>query len=232
MGMSFSRVGLLSAAVALGLVWSAGGDAPSPVSAQTLAETDRPAVTSDPVDGYMALAPSVLRSGQTESISVSLFAGQQPARGTVRLELLDRGVPVAEATGSIEGTGAIPLSVPDIRQGHYQLSVQGPGFHETTSLRVESGDVLFVETDKPIYKPGQDMHIRVLLLDIELKPMSRERHRRGTGREGHQGLPGSCGVGRVWDGESDDAPIDRAQLRRLEDRCVVRGPGRRNGSPC
>ena len=172
MGMSFSRVGLLAATVALGLVWSAGGDAPSPVSAQTLAETDRPAVTSDPVDGFMALAPSVLRSGQTESISVSLFSGQQPARGTVQLALLDQGVAVAEATGSIEGTGAIPLSVPDISPGYYRLSVQGPGFHETTSLRVESGDVLFVETDKPIYKPGQDMHIRVLLLDIELKPMS------------------------------------------------------------
>ena len=28
------------------------------------------------------------------------------------------------------------------------------------------------ETDKPIYKPGQDMHIRVLLLDVELKPVS------------------------------------------------------------
>ena len=172
MGMSFSRIVLLSTAVALAFVWSAGGDTPTPVSAQTLIETDRPAVTSDPVDGYMALAPSVLRSGQTEGISVSLFSGQQPARGTVRLALLNQGVTLAEATGNIEGTGAIPLTVPNIAPGYYQLRVEGPGFQETTSLNVETGDVLFVETDKPIYNPGQDMHIRVLLLDIELKPMS------------------------------------------------------------
>ena len=74
-------------------MWSAGGDSPSPVSAQTLFEADRPAVTSDPVDGYMVLAPSVLRSGQTESISVSLFSGQHPARGTVRLALFDPETP-------------------------------------------------------------------------------------------------------------------------------------------
>ncbi len=172
MGMSFSRFAMFATAVLLAFLWSAGGDSPSLVSAQALAEADRPAVTTDPVDGYMVLAPSVLRSGQTESISVSLFAGQQPARGTVKLDLLSHNAVWAVASGSIEGTGTIPLSVPDIPRGYYRLSVQGPGFHETTSLRVESGDVLFVETDKPIYKPGQDMHIRVLLLDIELKPMS------------------------------------------------------------
>ena len=172
MGMSISRFAMLATAVALAFVWSAGGDSPSPVSAQALAEADRPAVTSDPVDGYMVLAPSVLRSGQTEGISVSLFSGRQPARGTVQLALLSRNAVWAEATGSIEGTGAIPLSVPDISRGYYQLTVAGPGFQEAAWIMVEAGDVLFVETDKPIYKPGQDMHIRVLLLDIELKPMS------------------------------------------------------------
>ena len=170
--MRFSRIAVLATAVALGLVWAAGGDAPSLMPAQTSADTNRPAVTTDPVDGYMALAPSILRSGQTESISVSLFSGQQPARGTVQLALSSQSDVVAQASGSIEGTGSIPLSVPDVSPGTYYLNVVGPGFQESTTVTVESGDVLFVETDKPIYKPGQNMHIRVLLLDIELKPMS------------------------------------------------------------
>ena len=174
MGMSFSRIVLLAAAVVLALVWSAGGDAPTPVSAQTTDGANRPAVTSDPVDGYMVLAPQVLRSGQTEPISISLFSGQQPARGTVKLALYDQNnfVLVAEAEGSIEGTGSIPLAVPRISQGNYFLSVQGPGFQETKWLLVDSGGVLFVETDKPVYNPGQDMRIRVLLMDVELKPIS------------------------------------------------------------
>ena len=173
MALRFSRIVLLSAAVALALVWSAGGDSPTPVSAQTTDGANRPAVTSDPVDGYMVLAPSVLRSGQTEPISVSLFSGQQPARGAVKVTLLyDLNTVLAEAEGSIEGTGSIPLPVPRISQDFYYLSVQGPGFHETKSVMVDSGDVLFVETDKPVYNPGQDMRIRVLLLDVELKPLS------------------------------------------------------------
>ena len=78
---------------------------------------------------------------------------------------------VAEAEGAIEGAGTITLDVPDVPKGDYDLQVQGPGFEETARLSVEAGDVLFVETDKPIYKPGQDVHIRVLLLDLELKPV-------------------------------------------------------------
>lgn len=174
MALRFSRIVLLAAAVALALIWSAGGDSPTPVSAQTTDGANRPAVTSDPVDGFMTLAPRVLRSGQTEPISISLFSGQQPARGTVKLALYDQNnfVLVAEAEGSIEGTGSIPLTVPRVSQGYYYLSVQGPGFHEVESVMVDSGDVLFVETDKPVYNPGQDMRIRVLLMDVELKPLS------------------------------------------------------------
>ena len=172
--MRFSRIFVLATAVALGLAWSAGGDVQGPASAQTSADTNRPAVTSGPVDGYLVLAPSILRSGQTESVSVSLFSGQRPARGTVRLALLSQGDVIAQASGSIEGTGTIPLSLPDVSPGTHSLNVVGPGFQESTAVTVESGDVLLVETDKPVYKPGQNMHIRVLLLDIELKPISGE----------------------------------------------------------
>ena len=163
---------MVGVTIALGLIWFAVGESPIPVSGQALAQTARPTITSDPVDGYMVLVPQTLRSGQTEGVSVSLFSGQQPARGTVRLALLDRGSAVAEAESNVEGTGSIPLTVPDLYPRSYVLTVEGPGFQENAWIKVEAGDVLFVETDKPIYKPGQDMHIRVLLLDIELKPIS------------------------------------------------------------
>ena len=172
MATNSSRIVLFSTAVVLALVWSADGESPNSVSAQTTEGVNRPAVTSDPVDGYMALAPSVLRSGQTEPISVSLFSGQKPARGTVKLRLYNKTTLLAEAEGNIEGTDSIPLTVPRTSQGDYYLSIVGPGFQEFKSVMVDSGDVLFVETDKPVYNPGQDMRIRVLLLDVELKPLS------------------------------------------------------------
>ncbi len=127
---------------------------------------------SDKVDGYIALAPAVLRAGQTEAISVSLFAGQDPAKGEVSLALLQRTGMLAESKAYIEASGMVELQVPDVSPGNYELEIRGQGFVERTSLRIESRNpVLLLETDKPIYKPGQDILIRVLQLGPELKPI-------------------------------------------------------------
>ena len=50
--------------------------------------------------------------------------------------------------------------------------LKGPGFSASQQLQVESRTVLFLETDKPVYKPGQTVNIRALLLDPELKPVA------------------------------------------------------------
>ncbi len=122
----------------------------------------------------MAIAPQVLRSGQTENVSVSLFDRDEPAQGIVRVSLEANGRESADASGLILGTGSIALSVPDLPKGNYRLRVRGPGFQDTTSLRVESGSSLFLETDKPIYKPGQKVMMRVLIVDPELRPLTGE----------------------------------------------------------
>ena len=62
--------------------------------------------------------------------------------------------------------------MPDIEEGNATLLAEGNGFTETRPLRIAPREVLFVETDKPIYKPGQELHIRVLLMDVDLKPVS------------------------------------------------------------
>src|SRR5262245_60517122 len=59
--------------------------APTPLSA------DRP-------DGFVAVAPRVLRSGGVEALSVALFAGDRPASGDVRAQLSKEGRVVAEAS--------------------------------------------------------------------------------------------------------------------------------------
>ena len=122
----------------------------------------------------MAIAPQVLRSGQTENVSVSLFDRDGPAQGIVRVSLETNGRESADASGLILGTGSIALSVPDLPKGNYRLRVQGPGFQDTTTLRVESGSSLFLETDKPIYKPGQKVMMRLLTVGPELRPLTGE----------------------------------------------------------
>ena len=131
----------------------------------------RPKPVSGPVDGYLAVAPSVLRSNAVESVSVSLFSRGRPASGNVMVALLSKGVPVSKASGLIEGQGSLEVRVPVLDDGVYELAVEGPGFSASQELQVESRTVLFLETDKPVYKPGQTVNIRVLTLDPELKPV-------------------------------------------------------------
>ncbi len=140
---------------------------PAPV---TLTPTPTPPA---PVDGYVALAPSVFRMGQAESVSLSLFSGQRPTTGRVVLTLLKDGAAVALAAGDIKGTGTLNIQVPNVAAGDYTLQVTGQSFSNSALVRVQDGAIVFVETDKPIYKPGQTVHMRVLALDAELKPLAR-----------------------------------------------------------
>ena len=81
-----------------------------------------PGVNSEQLDSYMAVAPAVLRSGETESISVSLFVGLEPAPGAVRLQLTQNGNPVAEATEFVRGFSSIGLPVPELLQAFIFLA--------------------------------------------------------------------------------------------------------------
>ena len=140
----------------------------------TRAPVSKPIPVSGHVDGYVAVAPSVMRSNATESVSVALFSLGRPASGRVELALLSNGAPVARAEGFIEGQGSVEVRVPAVADGVYELTVEGPGFSASQELVVESRTILFLETDKPVYKPGQTVHIRALLLDPELKPVAGE----------------------------------------------------------
>ena len=136
-----------------------------------------PGAYSEIVDGYLAAAPAVLRANRTEYVSVSLFDGVEPARGDVTLALLQGSSPVAQSSTSVAGAGAIPLTVPTLPAGDYTLQIEGRGaddgaFTDNARVRVEEpAELLFVETDKPIYKPGQQIRIRALRLDSDLKPL-------------------------------------------------------------
>jgi CD109 antigen len=124
-----------------------------------------------PADSYVAVVPTVLNSGTTQAVALTLFSGDQLVRGSVEVSLLKDGKKVAAASETIDGNGTISLNVPRLDDGKYEIQVKGNGFQDKTAVSVENGFLVFVETDKPIYKPGQTMHLRVLTLDPELKPV-------------------------------------------------------------
>lgn len=151
-----------------------GGATPTPggQTGNTGGQTGNSGPLASRVDSYLALAPRVLRVGQTEKIAVSLFDGARAAAGDVQVTLLKDGQRLATGAARVAGRGAVGLPVPQLAEGEYELQVSGSGFTAKSAVRVEDGTLVFVETDKPVYKPGQTVHVRAITLDAQLKPVA------------------------------------------------------------
>jgi len=107
------------------------------------------------------------------------LGGEAIAGAAVRLRLLDgAGEVVWEQDGQTDAEGMLvaepelPAELPD---GDYRLEVAAETDEGTTevakSVRLERSYRVFVSTDKPLYQPGQRIHIRALsLASADLRP--------------------------------------------------------------
>jgi CD109 antigen len=128
------------------------------------------------MDGYLILAPAVLRPGITERVPVTLFNKNEPGSETVKVQLTKGGKVFAEASAPIQGRGELKLKLPaDLPEDKYNLEFSTPKFQEQASVSVEPAVITFVETDKPIYKPGQTVQARLMTLDATLKPIEGQK---------------------------------------------------------
>ena len=108
-------------------------------------------------DSFVALVPRVLRAGETETVSLSLFDGRLPlATSPCRSCKAASRTPGRDRR--IDGKGTVDARVPPDAKGEYKVHVEGQGFKEQAAVQVQGGTLLFLETDKPIYKPGQTVH--------------------------------------------------------------------------
>ncbi|MEW5804453.1 MAG: alpha-2-macroglobulin family protein [bacterium] len=128
------------------------------------------------VDSYMAVLPKLFYTGEKGAVSLTLLGGDNLVRARVQATLTSKdGANVLDAEQVISGKGRIELTVPrEVEQGEYKLTISGEGFSDSATVKVEEGLLLFVETDKPIYKPGQTIHLRLITLNSELRPVSRK----------------------------------------------------------
>ena len=128
--------------------------------------------SSEAADGYKAIIPSVLQVGLPQAISVALFRDNQPVSGQVELTLSKDGQKVFGITDKVFGNDKIQFTMPYLPEGNYEISLIGDNFSDKTVVRIENKYLVFLETDKPIYKPGQDILMRVFTLNSDLLPVS------------------------------------------------------------
>ncbi|HOE11530.1 MAG TPA: alpha-2-macroglobulin family protein [bacterium] len=122
------------------------------------------------------VAPLKIYAGGKASVNVTTFSGQdlKPTPAAIRLTMSTGEVAIPIFTGSTDATGHrnILFKAPNVPSGSYSFALNIEG-NETLSanVTVQEGPVLFVETDKPIYRPGQTIQGRVLSLSNDLTPL-------------------------------------------------------------
>lgn len=133
-------------------------------------------------DAAILTAPRTLHVGTHSSFTLTTFDAEThlPVQRNALVELLSsdgsRRIVIFEGATGQQGRYHGPFTVPDDWVGEHLIQATISGLDETLEIAASIKKTLgiLVETDKPIYKPGQTVLGRVLLLNSELKPVSGE----------------------------------------------------------
>jgi len=126
-------------------------------------------VTGEDAD-YLILAPKTLFVGSESSISMSAFGdAHEPVERCVTYTLSDSDnnrIPLVRASTGKSGHSVARFETPQVEEGTYSLIAEPVGTDEEyiATVRISKSNPIFIETDKPIYKSGQTVHGRILLL--------------------------------------------------------------------
>lgn len=93
------------------------------------------------------------------------------AQAHVKISLTSRNQSWKLFEGQSDASGALnaPLNLPDVNDGFYSLDIQtqgaGQSDHVIYPIRFHRAYKVHLSTDKPLYQPGQTIHIRTLVLE-------------------------------------------------------------------
>ncbi|XP_055965928.1 CD109 antigen [Sorex fumeus] len=141
------------------------------------------ALAAAPGPQFLVTAPGIIRPGGNVTVGVELLE-HSPPQVTVKAEVLRKAnnlsVSVLEAEGVFEKGSFKTLTLPSIplnsKNEIYELHVTGYVqdeilFSNFTRLTFETKRIsVFIQTDKPLYKPKQEVKFRVLTLFPDFKP--------------------------------------------------------------
>ena len=148
-----------------------------------LAPADTPEDPTGSTDSVSVLivAPKVIYTGTPAAVSITAMslAERSPASVPVRALLrVDSETLLLLFSGTTDEAGRLTahFETPDVEPGAYSIEIEVQGIAEalTADVQVRQMPILLIETDKPIYKPGQTIKGRVLVLGNNLKPASAE----------------------------------------------------------
>lgn len=128
---------------------------------------------------YLFTSPKTLTSGQNETVCLSLYDALTPAKVLVDLKIKDKHHVTAHTLHSEHE--CFEISIPKLRHHimdaqfaslHLQVQLNGTvhsGHNQDPLLIYPNHNVIFIETDKSLYKPNDKVKIRILILTQDLK---------------------------------------------------------------
>lgn len=125
---------------------------------------------------YSIVAPEVIRPFSEYHVSVSLHESTSPCEIRIGIEgIQNRYTNYREAFLQPYTSQLIRFSTGFMDADQYRLTAEGLSgidFHNERPISfVAKNASIFVQTDKAIYKPGDLVQFRILVLDINLKPV-------------------------------------------------------------
>ncbi|XP_072132745.1 alpha-2-macroglobulin-like [Mobula birostris] len=133
----------------------------------------------------LVLIPSQIQVGIQEKICLLQPAGEGSGSLRVTLHHAPTNTTVEKETAGLVGHhGCVEFTVPDIELTNEQdsvaeVTVTGSGLSEAVNvtkkvLLRKTQSLTFVQTDKPVYKPGQTVRFRVVSLTQDFLPADEE----------------------------------------------------------
>ncbi|XP_050093634.1 CD109 antigen-like [Anopheles aquasalis] len=130
----------------------------------------------------LLVAPKVIRPQQNYTIVISHFGASDSVQLSVRLEGIETGAGRSSlnltklTTVQKNANAVVHLSIPDqlAQTSSYKLTVdgqQGFRYHRETDLELKANTVTgLIQLSQPVYKPGDTVQFRAIVLDSELLP--------------------------------------------------------------